>query len=215
VSLGLIQVLAASCAAAAVTAGGGGSAGRRLAVLVGRRQRIPATPGHRRWPTRRGPGLRAPGAGGRTAAGDSADLALFVDLLAAGLAAGASVPEALAAVSGALPGVVADRLRPVVAALSLGAAPEPAWAPLRSDPALRPLASTLTRAGVTGAPPVDALVELAADLRARRRLAATEAARTAGVRAVAPLGLCFLPAFVLVGVVPTVVGLAAAALGGG
>jgi hypothetical protein len=46
-------------------------------------------------------------------------------------------------------------------------------------------------------------------------VAATEAARSAGVRAVAPLGLCFLPAFVLVGVVPTVVGLATAALHGG
>ncbi|MFB9964969.1 hypothetical protein ACFFOP_20530 [Sinosporangium siamense] len=34
------------------------------------------------------------------------------------------------------------------------------------------------------------------------------AARRVGVYAVAPLGLCFLPAFVVVGVVPTMVGLA-------
>jgi Flp pilus assembly protein TadB len=140
---------------------------------------------------------------------------LFVDLLAAGLAAGATVPDAVMAVSRALPGAVADRLQPVAAALALGAPPEQAWAALRSDAALRPLSIVLGRAAMSGAPPVDGLRGLAADLRVRRRLAATEAARTAGVRAVAPLGLCFLPAFVLLGVVPTVVGLAGAALTGG
>lgn len=34
------------------------------------------------------------------------------------------------------------------------------------------------------------------------------APRRVGVLAVAPLGLCFLPAFVLLGIVPVVVGLA-------
>ena len=38
--------------------------------------------------------------------------------------------------------------------------------------------------------------------------AAEQAARRVGVLAVAPLGLCFLPAFVLLGVVPVVIGLA-------
>ncbi len=121
----------------------------------------------------------------------------------------------MTAVSRALPGAVADRLQPVAAALSLGAPPEQAWAGLRSDAALRPLSIALGRAATSGAPPVDSLRGLAAELRVRQRLAATEAARTAGVRAVAPLGLCFLPAFVLLGVVPTVVGLAGAALTGG
>lgn len=44
-----------------------------------------------------------------------------------------------------------------------------------------------------------------------RRTAAARAAhvrvRRAGVLATAPLGLCFLPAFVLIGVVPVVIGL--------
>jgi hypothetical protein len=39
------------------------------------------------------------------------------------------------------------------------------------------------------------------------------AARAVAVRAAAPLGLCFLPAFVLLGVVPTVLGLARGVLG--
>ena len=49
---------------------------------------------------------------------------------------------------------------------------------------------------------------MAADVRAEYRSAAEQAARRVGVLAVAPLGLCFLPAFVLLGVVPVVVGLA-------
>jgi pilus assembly protein TadC len=151
----------------------------------------------------------------RALARPTPELSLFVDLLAAGLAAGGTVHESLVAVSRALPGATADRLLTVSAALSLGAAPAVAWAPLRADAALGALAVTLSRAAASGAPSAGILVELAADLRARRRLAATEAARSAGVRAVAPLGLCFLPAFVLLGVVPTLVGLAAAALTGG
>ncbi|MCW2777557.1 MAG: hypothetical protein JWN17_1282, partial [Frankiales bacterium] len=53
-----------------------------------------------------------------------------------------------------------------------------------------------------------AVARLAADARAEARSAAEQRARRAGVLAVAPLGLCFLPAFVLLGVVPVVVGLA-------
>jgi hypothetical protein len=41
------------------------------------------------------------------------------------------------------------------------------------------------------------------------RAAGAEAARRVGVLVVAPLGLAFLPAFVLLGIVPVVIGLAA------
>ncbi|MGN6242106.1 MAG: type II secretion system F family protein, partial [Motilibacteraceae bacterium] len=46
-----------------------------------------------------------------------------------------------------------------------------------------------------------------------QRAAAQEAAHRAGVRMVGPLVVCALPAFVLVGVVPAVAGLATSALG--
>jgi len=51
---------------------------------------------------------------------------------------------------------------------------------------------------------------IAAAGRRARQVAAQAAARRAGVLAVGPLGLCFLPAFVLVGVVPLVAGLVGA-----
>jgi hypothetical protein len=43
-------------------------------------------------------------------------------------------------------------------------------------------------------------------VRRRRRARADAIARGVGVRAAAPLGACFLPAFLLIGVVPTIVG---------
>jgi hypothetical protein len=54
---------------------------------------------------------------------------------------------------------------------------------------------------------------VADDQRRRRRWSAEAAARRAGVHAVGPLVLCFLPAFVLLGVVPVVLSIAAEVLG--
>jgi len=73
------------------------------------------------------------------------------------------------------------------------------------------MAVVLCRASLSGASPAPMLDALAVDQRERQRLAGEAAARRAGVAMVAPLGLCFLPAFVLLGVVPLVAGL----LGGG
>jgi hypothetical protein len=49
--------------------------------------------------------------------------------------------------------------------------------------------------------------------RSRRRAAGAAAARRAAVLATLPLGLCFLPAFVLLGVVPLVESFVAPLLG--
>jgi pilus assembly protein TadC len=68
------------------------------------------------------------------------------------------------------------------------------------------------RSSTSGTHAVDLLGSLADEMRREQRLAATEAARRAGVRAVLPLGVCFLPAFVLLGIVPTLVGLAGSVL---
>ena len=43
------------------------------------------------------------------------------------------------------------------------------------------------------------------ELREQRRASARERARSVGVKTAAPLGLCFLPAFVLIGIVPTII----------
>lgn len=138
--------------------------------------------------------------------------ALLVDLLAAALSAGSSPSHALQAVVDALPADEVAPLRPVAATLWLGAEPSSAWAGLLDDDGLRPLAVAMTRSSTSGTHAADLLGSLADEMRRQHRLAATEAARRAGVRAVLPLGVCFLPAFVLLGVVPTLVGLAGSVL---
>jgi pilus assembly protein TadC len=150
------------------------------------------------------------------------DLPLALDLLAACLAGGATLPQAAASVGAALGGPVGRRLDRVAAALAVGSPVEEAWAalagasppgpadsrhrPTEPDP-LAPAARALARAARAGAPVVSTLARLAQDARAAGRSRAELAARRAGVLAVVPLGLCFLPAFVLLGVVPVVAGL--------
>ena len=56
--------------------------------------------------------------------------------------------------------------------------------------------------------------ELAAETRRRAHDEALARAERAGVLVSGPLGLCFLPAFVCLGIVPVVIGLAGSTLSG-
>jgi pilus assembly protein TadC len=99
----------------------------------------------------------------------------------------------------------------VCEALAVSIPPQEAWLLLAGDATDDPLAATartLARADEGGTPPAAALGRLAAEARAVARAAGSQAARRVGVLVVAPLGLCFLPAFVLLGIVPVVAGLA-------
>lgn len=141
------------------------------------------------------------------------DLPVTADLLSACFHAGAEPATAVAVVADAVGGPVADALHRVVSVLSLGGDPAHTWAQLGQHPELAPLGRALARAVDTGAPLADTLTVLATDLRHARRVGAQASAHRVGVYAVAPLGLCFLPAFVLLGVVPVVVGIASPVLG--
>jgi Flp pilus assembly protein TadB len=143
------------------------------------------------------------------------DVPLLLELLGACLAGGAPLPAATQVVGAAVAGPAGARLRAVAAALAVGTAPAEAWLSLagaetsqRAQDPLAAAARALARASEGGAPVASAVSRLAAEVRAERRSAAEQAARRVGVLAVAPLGLCFLPAFLLLGVVPVVVGLA-------
>lgn len=137
------------------------------------------------------------------------DLPLALDLLAACLSGGAALTAAVRAVADALPGPCGQRFGQVAAALAVGSTPAEAWSALAVDnPVGAAAARALARAGEGGAPVAASVTRVAADARLEAASRATQAARRAGVLAVGPLGLCFLPAFVLLGVVPAVVGLA-------
>jgi len=150
--------------------------------------------------------LRRSGAEPGESAGLARDLPVACDLLAVCLGAGTPVGAALAAVGTAVPGPLGARLGAVGALYRLGAAPRRAW--LGVPPPVDALARTVVRAGESGSAVVPALQRLAADLRSTARSDTEAAVRRAGVWVLAPLGLCFLPAFLCLGVVPLVLGIA-------
>jgi pilus assembly protein TadC len=130
------------------------------------------------------------------------------DLLAACLASGAPIPPSAAAVARALGEPIAEPLNTLVASLSLGADQVDAWRAIATQPGMDGLARAVARSLESGAPLSQTLPGIADDLRRSTRGQVEAAARAAGVRAVAPLAACFLPAFLLVGVVPIVASLA-------
>ncbi|MER5829937.1 type II secretion system F family protein [Streptomyces sp. NPDC002130] len=142
-------------------------------------------------------------------------LPLAADLLAACIAAGAGPVIAAQAVGEALGGPVGDALARGAAEVRLGGEPGSAWRRLGAVPGAEGLARLLERADVSGLPAAVPVARLAAEARADWGRAATARARRAGVMVSAPVGLCFLPAFIAVGVLPVVIGLAGGVLGGG
>lgn len=136
------------------------------------------------------------------------DLPFAADLMTACLLAGRPVGAATEIAAHTVGGPLGHRLIWVSTQLRLGADPEPTWAVLAADPSTGQLARAMSRAAQSGAPVADVLTRVADDAREASRAAAVASARSVGVKAVAPLGLCFLPAFVLLGIIPVIAGLA-------
>lgn len=134
-----------------------------------------------------------------------ADLPLGADLLAAALRAGAPVDRAAGAVADAIGGPLGERLERTARSLRLGGRAAEAWAHLSDVPGAERLIAAAVRSSASGGALAGALTRLADDLRGDRAVAAEAAARRAGVLIVLPLGLCFLPAFLLAGLVPVFV----------
>lgn len=133
-----------------------------------------------------------------------ADLPLAVDLLAACLRAGRPPQAAIGVVAKAIGGPLADLLLEVEHRLNLGTDPIDAWSGLAAEPACATFARAIQRALRSGAPLAKTLEHQATDTRQTRRWSAEEHARAVESRSVVPLGLCFLPAFILLGIVPTI-----------
>lgn len=132
-------------------------------------------------------------------------LPLAAELLAAAVSAGSPTVPAAETVGAAVRGPLGAALTAAAASARVGVAPSAAWLALADDDvALRPLARALAGAALRGASPVAVLERVALDARDTARWAAEARVRSLGARAAAPLGLCFLPAFVLVGIVPLV-----------
>lgn len=135
----------------------------------------------------------------------SPDAATLLDFAAAMLRAGVGIEPAVQRLSQDVPGC--QPLARVHRGLRAGQRWQDAWSCVDSHPQLREFGVELAFAHSTGAPTVQ-LLELTADhARRRRRQSVEEKAARLAVQMVLPLGLCFLPGFILLGVVPVVLGL--------
>lgn len=160
------------------------------------------------WPRRRGPWSVPPARGEGTPVSGAMPPDLVpegFDLMALALQGGGAVETAARDVGAVLPSPFGDQLRQVADALAAGEPPETAWA--AAGPHWAAAGQSLTLASRAGVAPGEALARTAADLR-RDAVADVEAAAARlGVTLVLPLGLAFLPAFVLTTIVPVVVAL--------
>lgn len=152
---------------------------------------------------------------------DPLAVAFTFEVLAVCLAAGMAVSAAAAATAPSAPPCLARVLRRAADLLALGADPAIAWSPQADGPAARVDASAdgllrlARRSASSGAALADGVVELATQSRHDAAHAASAAAERAGVLIAGPLGLCFLPAFICLGLVPVVAGLAGEVLQSG
>lgn len=152
---------------------------------------------------KRGP----PGGGSVTSTEDGlGDTAMMLELIGAMLDAGAGVGRSVQLVADCSSAKHALSLRPVVSALAIGADWDTAWrsSAVQTREVLE-LRDALGFAALTGAPSSSILYAQAARMRRERFRAAEKRAAALGVRLVIPLGLCSLPAFVCLGVVPVLV----------
>jgi pilus assembly protein TadC len=190
-----VRAFAATCVAALTASVLDGPVGWGLAVLVACVAFVVT-------------GRLEPASVRRRSAAARAELPYAADLLAVCLDAGASLDRALHVVGEATGGVLGEAFARSAAVLALGAPVAEAVRPWRSDPALvalERLATLMVRSAESGTALAAACARLAADERDARRWRVDVVARQVAIRATAPLGLCFLPAFVLLAIVPVVV----------
>lgn len=130
-----------------------------------------------------------------------------LEFLAVCLDAGQPVGHAVTAVAKVSPVATRSLLEGVAAQVALGRAGPSAWKDLRGHRVWGRVAADIARAERSGTGLADVLRMHAEDGRRDAGDLAVKEARKVGVRSVVPLMACFLPAFILVGVVPIVAGL--------
>ena len=127
----------------------------------------------------------------------------MLELLTAQLRAGLSPLAALMALAEALN---SGHLRQICRRLQVGATWEAAWAGTASG-SWDQLRDALAPAYTAGSPSAPLLRALADAQRLNERRAAERAAGKLSVALVVPLGLCSLPAFICLGIVPILISL--------
>ncbi|MDO5749883.1 MAG: type II secretion system F family protein [Rothia sp. (in: high G+C Gram-positive bacteria)] len=158
----------------------------------------------------RAPRARQSVGGGREKSETPVDISLMLYLLASQLQAGLNLLTALEAMAQALPASahsMSRALQEISALLAAGVPWGQAWEPYSGEPALRTLRQALGSVWEAGSPSASMLVHAAEQHRNYRRRHAERIAAQLSVSLVIPLGLCSLPAFIALSVVPLLLGL--------
>lgn len=127
-----------------------------------------------------------------------------VDCLASCLAAGAPLWSAMRVVAAAFGQPLSGMWERAADKHSLGAPPEETFSEWLADPLFASVGRVLIRSSESGGSLGASLLASAEHMRLERAEVLELRARAVGVKAVAPLGACFLPAFILLAVVPIV-----------
>jgi len=117
---------------------------------------------------------------------------------------GQPLRRAVDTVARAMPPPVLDVLGLVGQAIGVGMSEADAWLVLADDPVLGMAARDLSRSAAWGTGVSDVITEHCARWRRAGKSERMELAKAVGVRGALPLGLCYLPAFVMIGVVPVI-----------
>lgn len=141
----------------------------------------------------------------RRAALMEAAMPTALDLMVAALVAGRPPVTAFALAADATADPLGAELAVVAGRLAIAADPGSVWESVVDDPALAPVGRAFRRAASSGMPVADIVAGVADELRRDRAGRLRERSQRAGVQTAAPLGLCFLPAFFLIGIVPSLV----------
>ena len=133
------------------------------------------------------------------------DLPHVLELMASAMKAGLPLRAAVREVVAVTDGPLADDLSEVVNNVDLGRSESRAWRALRTHSSLGRISVDLARSVDSGTMVVATLRRYAKIARRDRHGVLEARAKTVGVKSVPPLMVCFVPAFFLICVVPSVV----------
>ncbi|MDR3152524.1 MAG: type II secretion system F family protein [Bifidobacteriaceae bacterium] len=133
------------------------------------------------------------------------DTGLILQLISAALKAGISIPRSLEIIGNAMENKFGDELKITSKKLKLGLMWCKAWE--KTSQFLAPIADSLEDAWNNGLSPESIINLKIKQLRKDKLFRAKTAGEQLGVKIVVPLGLCFLPSFIFIGVLPVIISL--------
>ncbi len=135
-----------------------------------------------------------------------AQLPAALDLVVSALDVGRPPVIAVGLAADATADPLGAELSQLASRLAVAIDPAAVWSSTLDDPALGPVGRAFRRAEISGMPVAQVIAGVADELRRERKARRRDDSRKVAVRTAAPLGACFLPAFFLIGIVPTIMG---------